>query len=160
MSFKVISLRSHHLVCMQSFIGKGYSVDFINNFSKIMRFLTSNPDDDIIMITNKCDDICKRCPNIMNNNKCKDEEYTLQLDSVYYKVLNLSTVQYYSWNRIKYLVSMNLKSNTFKNTCNACQWFDICSKKLAGAPGFEPGNDGAKDRCLTAWPCPNKSMLS
>ena len=22
---------------------------------------------------------------------------------------------------------------------------------MAGAPGFEPGNDGTKNRCLTAW---------
>ena len=25
----------------------------------------------------------------------------------------------------------------------------------AGAPGFEPGSDGSKGRCLTAWPRPN-----
>ena len=23
--------------------------------------------------------------------------------------------------------------------------------KMAGLPGFEPGNDGIKTRCLTAW---------
>lgn len=26
---------------------------------------------------------------------------------------------------------------------------------LAGAPGFEPGNGGTKNRCLTAWLHPN-----
>ena len=30
---------------------------------------------------------------------------------------------------------------------------------MAGAPGFEPGDDGAKDRCLTAWLCPNTNTL-
>src|SRR5690606_40948171 len=30
---------------------------------------------------------------------------------------------------------------------------------LAGAPGFEPGNDGTKNRCLTAWLRPNASTL-
>lgn len=28
---------------------------------------------------------------------------------------------------------------------------------MAGAPGFEPGNAGTKNRCLTAWLRPNKS---
>ena len=26
---------------------------------------------------------------------------------------------------------------------------------LAGAPGFEPGNGGTKNRCLTTWRRPN-----
>ncbi len=26
---------------------------------------------------------------------------------------------------------------------------------MAGVPGFEPGNDGIKTRCLTAWRYPN-----
>jgi hypothetical protein len=29
------------------------------------------------------------------------------------------------------------------------------SAGLAGAPGFEPGNGGTKNRCLTAWRRPN-----
>jgi hypothetical protein len=29
-------------------------------------------------------------------------------------------------------------------------------KKLAGAPGFEPGNAGIKTLCLTAWRRPKK----
>ena len=31
---------------------------------------------------------------------------------------------------------------------------------MAGAPGFEPGNAGTKNRCLTAWLRPNKSNRS
>ncbi len=27
---------------------------------------------------------------------------------------------------------------------------------VAGAPGFEPGNGGTKNRCLTAWRRPNE----
>ena len=30
---------------------------------------------------------------------------------------------------------------------------------MAGAPGFEPGNGGTKNRCLTAWLRPNRSNL-
>ena len=28
--------------------------------------------------------------------------------------------------------------------------------RLAGAPGFEPGNGGTKNRCLTAWLRPSR----
>ena len=30
-------------------------------------------------------------------------------------------------------------------------------KTLAGAPGFEPGNGGTKNRCLTTWRRPNRA---
>ena len=30
---------------------------------------------------------------------------------------------------------------------------------MAGAPGFEPGNGGTKNRCLTAWRRPNLRCL-
>ncbi len=29
--------------------------------------------------------------------------------------------------------------------------------QMAGVPGFEPGSDGVKVRCLTAWLYPNKN---
>src|ERR1044072_1027874 len=29
-------------------------------------------------------------------------------------------------------------------------------KRMAGAPGFEPGNGGTKNRCLTAWRRPSR----
>ncbi len=31
---------------------------------------------------------------------------------------------------------------------------------MAGAPGFEPGNAGTKNRCLTAWLRPNKTQMN
>ena len=33
------------------------------------------------------------------------------------------------------------------------QWGDKISEKLEAAPGFEPGNRGFADRCLTTWLC-------
>jgi hypothetical protein len=30
---------------------------------------------------------------------------------------------------------------------------------MAGVPGFEPGHDGIKTRCLTAWLYPNKMAV-
>ena len=35
------------------------------------------------------------------------------------------------------------------------QCVSTASAKLAGAPGFEPGNGGTKNRCLTTWRRPN-----
>jgi hypothetical protein len=31
-------------------------------------------------------------------------------------------------------------------------------EKMAGVPGFEPGNAGIKNQCLTAWRYPNSKL--
>ena len=33
-------------------------------------------------------------------------------------------------------------------------------EKMAGVPGFEPGNAGIKNRCLTAWRYPIRATLT
>ncbi len=36
---------------------------------------------------------------------------------------------------------------------------DSFHQRLAGVPGFEPGNAGTKNRCLTAWLYPKKTRF-
>src|SRR5690606_24136293 len=38
--------------------------------------------------------------------------------------------------------------------------FKSAEIKMAGVPGFEPGHDGIKPRCLTAWLYPNEKWRS
>ena len=37
-----------------------------------------------------------------------------------------------------------------------CSTTELLPQKMAGEPGFEPGHDGIKIRCLTAWLYPNE----
>ena len=41
------------------------------------------------------------------------------------------------------------KSSASTNSATSAMF--LSRKRLAGVPGFEPGNGGIKTRCLTAW---------
>jgi hypothetical protein len=50
--------------------------------------------------------------------------------------------------------SFQMRALVARRTKSFCRKFSIL--RLAGAPGFEPGNGGIKIRCLTTWLRPNR----
>lgn len=51
-----VRLRPHHLLCMLTFIGKGYTPDFVENYLKIARRLSAG---EAIEIIEGPDDLCQ-----------------------------------------------------------------------------------------------------
>ena len=115
---------------MQSFIGKGYSTEFIENFSSIIQYLKLNYNQKCIKLVNYCDDICKYCPNRTQNNQCKNEVFIKYLDDSYKSMCNFSYNKQYTLSEINTIIKNNLTINKFKMICNKCQWFGICSKLI------------------------------
>lgn len=52
----VIRLRPHHLLCMLTFVGKGYTPDFVQNYLRIAKRLTAG---EAIEIIEGPDDLCQ-----------------------------------------------------------------------------------------------------
>ncbi|MBR1944158.1 MAG: DUF1284 domain-containing protein [Alphaproteobacteria bacterium] len=126
----LVVLRTHHGVCMQSFVRKGYNKIFIENFSNIMKFFNSNPLYKCIKLTNSCDHLCEYCPNKLYNNKCKYEKFVQYLDNSYQAIFNFDRKRQYSFQEINYIVKNNLNINIFETICSNCKWFYICKKSL------------------------------
>ena len=126
----IITLRTHHVICMQSFIGKGYSKEFTENFSNILQYLKLNQNQKCINLVNYCDDICKYCPNRLYNNQCKNEIFIKYLDNSYKSICNISYTTQYSLNEINTIIKDNITINKFNKICSNCQWFGICSKLI------------------------------
>ncbi|HEY9207343.1 MAG TPA: DUF1284 domain-containing protein [Candidatus Methanoperedens sp.] len=61
-------LRGHHLICLNFFRGEGYSEDFIKNIYSVI-------EKEQVEIVNGPDDVCARCPYLIDN-KCSSKEYT------------------------------------------------------------------------------------
>ena len=125
-----ITLRIHHVICMQSFIGKGYSEKFVSNFDSILQYIQINHNKKVISLVNYCDDICKYCPNKLNNNKCINEEFINNLDYSYKIICNFDYSAKYSLDEINNIIKNTLTINKFKETCNKCKWYGICSRLI------------------------------
>ena len=120
----IIYLRPHHLMCMQNFVGKGYSQDFTDNMTNIINYLKAHADDKIIKITFDEDNLCSKCPN-RGLGKCL---VATQHDKGYFNALHIDINKKYSWNDVKQLINQHINYKVFTNICSNCRWFYICNE--------------------------------
>jgi hypothetical protein len=98
--------------------------------------MEKNQDKKFIYVKNGCDDICKHCPK-RRGETCEDEALVTELDSAFFKILDLSWSDVFCLTKIKEMVRTKLSIQQFENVCCKCQWFQMCksecsSCKMAG----------------------------
>ena len=124
-----IKLRPHHLLCTQSYIGKGYSDEFVENMDSIVARLREESDA-MVDITLSTDDICEKCPLMLEKGVCTTNEKVTRLDS---KVMEYFGVceKTYNYDDIIREVNQKLNATTFEEICGSCEWFSLCQDIFA-----------------------------
>ena len=148
----MINIRPHHLLCIQNYIGYGYSEEFTAHMDEICEELKGDPK---IVIHKGCDDVCTACPNNSinqhNSNGAEDpksadgtEGACTSLDKVDRMdgmVLDISGLGYgdvISWNEATALVRERIfGAGRFNEICRDCQWFETCSREESRRRGVE-----------------------
>ena len=125
----MIHLRAHHLICLQSFEGKGYSDAFVLNMSNILDVLLRNSTQKIIKIVDKCDSLCEYCPNRILSH-CKDEDDIKDKDNFYLNLLGIQVNNVLSYEEAITLINTSATLNEFGKICSNCCWFDICRSRF------------------------------
>ena len=72
----VLHLRPHHLLCLQTFVGRGYSEEFVEHMTLVKRQLTANPLTPITLVSGADDHLCAHCPNCVDG-QCTSEKPAL-----------------------------------------------------------------------------------
>ena len=67
-------LRPHHLLCTQSYEGRGYSPQFVENMDKITDVLRK-PTPTRICLKRDTDSLCEKCPNKLGENQCRGQDH-------------------------------------------------------------------------------------
>jgi hypothetical protein len=121
----MFKLRPHHGMCIQHFVGKGYSNDFVANMRAIIEYLNrENPTVELVV---SADEICKSCPNLIEG-KCISESKVSKIDSACLCCCDLENKSL-KYKDYKNLVNNKIiKSNKGKTICNKCQWHSLCYK--------------------------------
>jgi hypothetical protein len=137
-----MQIRAHHIFCIQSFIRKGYSEQFIENMENIIEKLKSC--DPLIEVTNAPDCICTACPRLKiidsqsTNAKisligCEVETEAKMLDRKVASSLGIDFGKHYRYSelleKLKYI-----DEETFDDVCSECQWYNLgyCKKRIIG----------------------------
>lgn len=116
-------IRPHHGMCIAFFKGKGYSTEFTDHMKNVIEQLSKDPP---VCITVQTDEICRKCPNNVEN-VCVTAEKVEKYDK---KVLNAcgisdGTVMRYSEFR-KAVYAGILEAGEREKICGDCQWSEIC----------------------------------
>lgn len=120
---KTLKIRPHHLLCTKFFCGNGYNSEFTENISRISSEMKNEA---FISITNECDDICKKCPNRVEN-ECSDKIKPTEFDDMTVKLCGIEYGRTYTYSELSRIADENvIYSGRLKDICSQCEWFYIC----------------------------------
>lgn len=119
------SLRPHHGLCIAFFVGKGYSPDFTENMTAVIKHLESeNP---MITLVTGADMICRSCPNCRIG-VCISDKKILEYDKAVLAFCGLNSADILRWKDFRDLVHDKIIHAGFRRTiCGNCQWDSLCS---------------------------------
>ncbi len=125
-----IRLRGHHLLCMLTYIGKGYSPAFVENYDTIAGRLSKGED---ILLIDGPDDIC--APLLCGGDCHCHDEGPRNRDNVAIKDVGLlfgETLSLYKPftlddKRLSFMRAA-FAQGTLRTACIACEWYGLCTK--------------------------------
>jgi len=123
-----ISLRPHHLLCLLTYIGKGYTPAFTANYDAVVARLNGGED---VLVVDGPDDIC--APMLADGNHCfnasiiqRDAQAAVDVEALLgvriatgvRLTLDLATVR---------LMREGFASGATREACLSCQWTALCT---------------------------------
>ena len=125
-----IVLRPHHLLCTQTYDGKGYNADFVRNMTLITGRLRSESGIAVDIVFS-ADDLCAKCPNMQEADLCKDSAKVKRYDE---KVANYFGIQQKSYIYREIVAEINVKmtAQMLEDICSDCAWYSVsgCRERL------------------------------
>jgi len=129
---KSIKLRPHHLLCTQSYNGKGYSTDFVKNMTAVTTYLRNN-DNASVEIVFTTDDLCSKCPKKISDNLCESNDKVTRFDE---KVVSYFGIEEkcYIYKDITNEINTKMTPAVMADICGDCQWHSTsgCREKILG----------------------------
>ena len=121
----IISLRPHHLLCIQKYTGHGYDEAFTQHMNELTACLKENPGIRV-KLHEGCDYLCSRCP-YNKDEKCLSGDKVNTMDESVLKICNAVYGEEALWHDFaaKALESV-LHTDKFHAVCGRCQWYELC----------------------------------
>lgn len=125
-------LRPHHALCIQKFVGRGYSPAFTAHLARVVRGLAAAPETPV-RLAQGCDMICGVCP-FYQGGVCKAFAKVAALDASVLSLCSLHGGQLLSWEDLARRAAQEiLQTGHFAQICGCCQWYGLCSQIPTGA---------------------------
>ncbi len=156
-----VRLRPHHLLCMLTYVGKGYTSGFVENYDRVAARLNTGEED--IELVDGPDDICVGL--LCESHAHCFNEGVVQRDEV--ARLSVSTLlgeTLEPGKRLRatpdFLTKMRLAfaAGDIRQACRGCQWIRLCDRIAAsGFAGVKVGEPPARPAGQRFAPIPAHS---
>lgn len=135
-----LRLRPHHLLCLQSFVGHGYSEEFVRQMTSVKKKLTISPDTPI-KIESGADMLCLHCPNCREGHCISDkpdifDQFVLnKLASAATQTDSSSASGHISLPITPRIIfgiptALTLSHSLIAECCHGCEWKSLCDKVI------------------------------
>ncbi|WP_052446648.1 DUF1284 domain-containing protein [Candidatus Soleaferrea massiliensis] len=125
----MIRLRHHHLMCMHTYSGTGYSGEFCRNMERILQTLRQNPDT-AVMLSAACDDICGACPNRIGG-RCREEASIQKRDAKVAAFFNCGGDIQTTYRQLLDKIGPAFSKLTdVSQVCHRCEFYELCNAVL------------------------------
>ena len=118
-----LHLRPHHLLCLKTSVGRGYSEEFVEHMTLVKRQLTANPLT-LITLVSGTDDLCSR-PN------CVDGQCTSEKPALFDRLVRDKLGQNTPSTLIGIPENLRITEDLITACCPGCEWRGLCSSTLA-----------------------------
>ena len=118
-----MKLRPHHLLCTQSYAGKGYSPGFVENMDAITARLRSDPSTKVEVVAST-DDICEKCPLMLGVDLCETNDKVKAMDSKVMGLLGIETKEYVYRDAIRE-IGEKINAALLDDICGDCGWYAV-----------------------------------
>jgi len=127
-----MKLRPHHLLCTQGYSGRGYNEGFVENMTAITTHLRSS-NNALVEIVFTTDDICSKCPRMIKNDLCENNEKVKRFDNKVVSYFGIEEKSYIYQDIIRE-INEKMTSTTMDDICSNCEWYPIsaCRRTILG----------------------------
>jgi len=129
----VLHLRPHHLLCLQTFTGRGYSEEFVRHMTLVRDQLIREPLTPVELVSG-VDDLCAHCPNNVDG-QCTSDNPALFDSKVSRKlyssgIISPDAVSKDHPGKQPVLTgipdALEISSSVLEECCPGCEWKELC----------------------------------
>jgi hypothetical protein len=137
-------LRAHNLLCIQGFVGKGYSEAFVANMTRVVEALRP---DALVTVLDRPDDLCAACPNLAASGCALHgpgtERGIVAQDRDVLRRLGLEAGERVAWGEVLARIRAHVRPQDLDAVCGTCPWLPLghCKaglRKLGCGSGAAP----------------------
>ena len=118
--------RGHNLLCIQGYVGKGYSPEFVENMTEVIASLRPNTE---VTVSAEPDVLCAACPNLAESGCALhgegSERGIVRQDRDVIERLGLEENAKTAWREILERIRANVEPEDLDEICGECPWLSL-----------------------------------